>query len=461
MAHPTNRNDLCTCGSGKIFKQCCGNPAEVTRVNTSTGHEKAIERALNWLLTKHRAPLMEALEHEMFGELSDEETKVLQALDQETLQGIEINTMEWLLAEGDILVRGKPKRVADCLLGRGGPLFTADERAFITQLTTQPLRLYVVTDVIPHRQLTLCDALDGRKRPIMVQEKTGSQTLQPGTYLGCRVLKLGDHFELSGAIHAFSPFMGLQAVAVLKQARKEFKGFPEDLDSLMGTMLQRTWLDQFISPTPMPTVIDAYSGEPILFITDHYRVEDWDKLAKILARQKDVDGTQTAGWVRFLDCEDGERRMLVDMQVDRANNRLALLYKTRGYATKGRAWFDTLTGQTVTYLIQDVSDLTRALKAKNPANQKPKKPQPDSLPPEMMTEIVAQTIHKIYTNWADAPMPALNGKTPRQALKTPAGIERVKGLIRSYEAAEKKQAAQHGRSIIPFDFLWDQIGLKP
>lgn len=461
MARQTNRNDLCPCGSGKTFKQCCGHPAKMAAETTATGHEHAVGRAIDWLMTKHRKAMMEALEAELFGALSDEDAKALQALDPETLQGIEINIMEWLLAEGEILVRGKPKRVAACLLGPGGPVFTADERAFIIQLTTQPLRLYVVTDVSPGRQITLCDALDGRKRPITVQEKAGSQTLQAGTYLGCRVLNLADHFKLSGSVLAFSPFMGPEAVAMLKQARKEFKDTPEELGSLLGMMLQRIWLDQFISPMPMPTLIDAYSGDLILLVTDHYQVEDWDKLAKVMARQKDVEGDPLSGWVRFLDCEDGERRTLVDMQVDVAAHRLSLLYKTRNYAEKGRIWFDKLAGKTVTYLIQDVSDPTSAPKTGKTGRQTTRQPQPDDFPPELVAKAAAQLMHRLYANWADEPMPALNGKTPRQALKTPTGTERVKGLIRSYEAAEKKQAAQQGRDIVSFDFLWDQIGLKP
>ena len=49
----------------------------------------------------------------------------------------------------------------------------------------------------------------------------------------------------------------------------------------------------------------------------------------------------------------------------------------------------------------------------------------------------------------------------REAIQTAAGLERVKGLLRSYEAGEKEQALQQGRPEIPYGFLWDAIGLKP
>jgi len=35
----------------------------------------------------------------------------------------------------------------------------------------------------------------------------------------------------------------------------------------------------------------------------------------------------------------------------------------------------------------------------------------------------------------------------------------VRGLLRSYEAGEKDQAAQQGRREISYAFLWEELGL--
>ena len=40
------------------------------------------------------------------------------------------------------------------------------------------------------------------------------------------------------------------------------------------------------------------------------------------------------------------------------------------------------------------------------------------------------------------------------------GLERVKGLLRSYEDGETQQAAQQGRRAISYQFLWDALGLR-
>ena len=65
-----------------------------------------------------------------------------------------------------------------------------------------------------------------------------------------------------------------------------------------------------------------------------------------------------------------------------------------------------------------------------------------------------------YANWCDESIPALDNKTPRQAIQSAAGMERVKGLLRSYEFSEKEQARQQGRTEVSFDFLWAAIGLS-
>jgi len=50
-----------------------------------------------------------------------------------------VNAMEWLLAEGSITVKGQERRVAELLLGRGGPLLSAEQRQWIERLASQPL----------------------------------------------------------------------------------------------------------------------------------------------------------------------------------------------------------------------------------------------------------------------------------------------------------------------------------
>ena len=85
--------------------------------------------------------------------------------------------------------------------------------------------------------------------------------------------------------------------------------------------------------------------------------------------------------------------------------------------------------------------------------------EPPDLDPTLLSQAIGHAIQRAYANWANEPIPLLDNKTPRQAMRTPAGLERVKGLIRSYETDENEQAAQQGRPAVSYAFLWASIGL--
>ena len=460
MTEKIGRNDPCPCGSGKKYKHCCGR-SDADIAPERKGHDGGVERALDWLTTRHRKAVGVAIQEMLFEGLSDEERSALDGLDQDTWQAIQLNATERLLAEGQILVKGEARRVAEVLLGPGGPLFTADQRGWITQLAERPLRLYEVTGVIPGKQMTLCDALDTDAEPIVAHERSGSQESLLGTQIGLRLMEVGDHWELSGATYPFSRLTGPTVITLMREAIEAFGPRREDLPGFLSSLLRRKWLEQFVAPAPMPTLMDAYSGEPILLITDHYRVKDWDALTQALADQADVQGDRTSGWDRLLDGSDGQTRATVTINIGNGKDKIEVFYKTQRMADTGRPWFEALAGHAVQFLSRELSDPKGVMaRMSDDGNSVPAFPPPD-LPPELMAEAIEQAIHRYYANWADEPIPALNGKTPREAIQSLTGLERVKGLLREYEAGEKQQAAQQRRRAISYAFLWEALGIAP
>ena len=79
----------------------------------------------------------------------------------------------------------------------------------------------------------------------------------------------------------------------------------------------------------------------------------------------------------------------------------------------------------------------------------------------MMHQVLNDHMRSFYADWADSPLPALNDQSPREAIRTPEGLEQVKFLLRTYEHGEAAQAKQQNRQPVSFDFLWDALGLAP
>lgn len=323
------------------------------------------------------------------------------------------------------------------------------------------MRLYDVTEVIPGQQMTLCDAVDTEAPPITVRERSGSQASLIGAQVGVRLMDVDGHYELSGAVYVFSHLAGPGIVATLREWVQRLGPRHSDLPEVLSDIIRQQWLEQYFAPMPIPNMVDAFTGEPLLLITDHYRVNDWSALMAALSTQPDVDGDRELGWSRLIDCTDGQRRVAASINPGKSADRLSLFYKTQGYADQGRPWFEALGGTAVQFVSRELADPKGVLSNRLAGHQRTAKAAGPTLPPEVMAEAIEQAIHRMYANWADEPIPALDGKTPRQAIETPAGLERVKGLLRGYEASEQQQAQEQGRRVISYAFLWQTLGIAP
>lgn len=414
-------------------------------------HDQAVPKAMAWLGERHRKGWMNAVKATL-AEFSPDGEFDLGEFDADEGQAILINIGEWLLARGRINARGGLQDINAYLLGPSGPALTAAEARWIAQLRERPLRLYRVTDVRTGEGMTLADALAIDAAPVEVRERSGSRNARPGMVLGARLMDCGDHVELSGAIY---PFAMLREAALLGALQAITRADAQAVQAAIELEIARRWLAQFTEPPPMPELRDAATGEPMLLVTDHYRVRDAAALAAALAAQPDVQGDAQRGWTRNADAGGGLMRSLVAINPGQAADRIELFARTQRLADEGRAWFTALAGAAIEHLTREVTD-PRSAKALAAARSRGA---PVELPPEQLGEIIAQALRNSYANWADEPIPALGGRTPRQAITTPAGLERVKGLLRQYEAGEAEQARAQGRSEVSFQFLWDALGI--
>ena len=115
-----------------------------------------------------------------------------------------------------------------------------------------------------------------------------------------------------------------------------------------------------------------------------------------------------------------------------------MFYRTRLYADDGRNWFEAIVEDAVEFRIRDIQDPGGGLR--HLADDAPPAPGIADVPPELATPAIRQALMRIYANWADEPLLALHERSPREAIATPAGLERVRGLLRSYQPDENRQA---------------------
>ena len=141
---------------------------------------------IGWLAERHRKGWRRAFE-DWLDELRAEDANDgdnYAALGDDGIEMISVNAGEWLLARGEINVRGAQRNINEYLLGRDGPYLTPGQQRWIAQLCEQPLRLYRLTEVRPGEGMTLVDELDASAAPLWVLERSGSHSAHPGLLMG-------------------------------------------------------------------------------------------------------------------------------------------------------------------------------------------------------------------------------------------------------------------------------------
>lgn len=458
MSPKIGRNDPCPCGSGKKYKHCHGGSA-ASASGGGDSHSGAAQRALAWLSQRHRKAMKALFEELLFEDLWPEDGPDPEDVGEDDWAVMLVNLNEWILADGEIEVAGRWHGVNEYLLGDRGPALSPLQRDYLRQLAANPLKLYTVTEVRRGHGLTLVDAMDAESAPSFVQERSGSEAARAGMLIGCRIMRIADHLELSGAIYPFS-MLGETDVRAAVHEAMEATPHPEDRAYEVALAILREWLRQFVMPPRMPTLVDASTGDPLLFVTDHYRIIDSARLVDVLDACTELC-TQDGGWSREEPGADGIVRSRADIRVAKEADRLEVVYRTQRLADDGRRWFEALAGDCVRHLTRELVDpagVAARDRAEGVAREPASSGRPD-LPPEVLSQAIEDALRRSYANWADEPIPALAGKTPRQAMRTAAGLERVKGLLRSYEANESEMAERDGRTAISWRFLWDSLGL--
>jgi hypothetical protein len=65
-----------------------------------------------------------------------------------------------------------------------------------------------------------------------------------------------------------------------------------------------------------------------------------------------------------------------------------------------------------------------------------------------------------FEKWAEEPLSALGERSPRKAVKTPAGRRAVMELLKSFELRDARRILKEGGDPVAFGHIWEGLGLQ-
>jgi hypothetical protein len=264
---------------------------------------------------------------------------------------------------------------------------------------------------------------------VTVHDQLMSENIENNVFFAARAFPAGRfHFvELAGP--PLGAGMGLEAVEFLRRCGMEFT--PEGLrrDAHMFGWLWQ-WIDQW-QATRKPTRLCNTDGEEFLWHIASFSVANPDETRKTLMKRKDIDYDGEADelvWSTPADRDSGAMGDTVTLgRMEFIGDELVVTVNSAQRFTRARQWLEKLPG--VAFKSVRNRRWNEAEKDR-PLDERISPPEPVEMTPEL-NAAVQEMMNKHYTAWIDMPLPALGGKTPRQACRTEAGRQQVTMLIRT------------------------------
>lgn len=343
--------------------------------------------------------------------------------------------------------RPKQETVLEAFLRFAPRPLSPEERSWLEAQRAAWLSVWEVDAVDPGVSLTLRDLLSGEER--FVHESEGSKTLVLRDAVLGRVV---DHEKGSFVcgLHP-NPLPPWDAAEVVRRARgrlRRRRQVPVDRlrDEAFGRYLIRRWeeaVDWLDERTSVPPDLRNTDGDVLLLTTDHFRLERAavGEVAAGLAAMEGVEpaagsdegeGEGAPAYVFFRtgdgQPEDQQRTVVgFGWLTDKA---LRVQTNSRERADALRARIEAACGDGIRHRAREHAD---------PTSEAAPFPSPDSTPAPPVPDALVQEIKRQhYADWADHPLPALDGMTAREAVRTADGRAAVDNLLKQMENQEQR-----------------------
>jgi hypothetical protein len=450
-----DRNDPCWCGSGKKYKKCHlaadeeaerGNrksEAKVKKPQLAAGisfYGALVRKVLDsGEQIRSRAELFEAHQRYFERKAGDVESEIVN----------ESGFFEWYMQ--DFRPGGKGRTLVEEYLRRNSARLGARERALLNSWRAARFGLYEVQDVKKGIGVEMKDLFAGSQ--FFVHDVSASKSAVRWDCIFARFQQFEGRWIFTGNGITVVRTLLPPLVAIVEE---ESRAAGQTAAAYVRANSHRWY--QVLTKLHQGQLAGRRMVNPeedeIEFSSATYLVRDEEGLVAALAaaevfvettEKDETPGIHTFGWLET--GTDGPRRAYGHIGI--RDGRLRFECNSRRRLATGRQLIEKNAGAFLMHEGDTFESLAEAKERMEREGPPKEAAETKGVPPEIEREVLLQLKTEHYANWPDESLPALGGRTPREAVKSEVGRRAVEDLIRMMENGEERQRQEGGAA---FDF---------
>lgn len=442
---PTPRNALCPCGSGRKYKRChgAGVPAErdgngdVARDASRLAAElqrrdhELSDRLLRYAHLHGGQAWVEAC----FGDYAGSAHVAVDAEERPFAFQWSLHHRPWLGSEGSLGAHFRSHE---------GTRLSSALRELLDAHVAAWISLWTVEGVEPGIGLTLRDRLTQELR--FVHERLGSETAATGTTLLARVLDVQGLSILAG-VHP-QPVENDLAFALVTAAKRRgrVRTRPVPRERLRDPAFERWLIAEWralVAARRLPPRVHNTDGDPLEPTVDHFEFPEAQRdmiVARLAAlpMAEDPEDEDAEVLVHFTRPGNARSRAMENTVIGLArigHGRMRLETNSERRADMLRALVERAARPHLRHRLRESEDLDQAMRAAAERTAHRGLPREASPPEEALAALRDYKV-RYYRGWLDEPIPALRGRTPREAARSRELREQLDDLLRRLERGE-------------------------
>ncbi|MBF0588179.1 MAG: hypothetical protein HQL53_03540 [Magnetococcales bacterium] len=409
------------------------------------------------------------------------------------------STTLWGCAFEDFLTRRYPPdsiSVVDDFLKKRSWRVAGPGKQYLRALRDSVMSLYEIVDLSPGRHLVLQDLIRGGP-PVTVIEKAASESLAKWDVIATRVVTVGKKTVISGGILPYGRKRADRVEMILNEVVDQTMENVRKHEAARGVNLTRekvleiilpdsvyvftsTWLLENIEHSTRPqTPLFNMEGEELLISEVHFPVKA-GKDADLIQRISGIPGMESEPsddpfW-NWLEMEGGRKKtasqsggvalstthesgLTVLGTLELKKGRLLLSVNSKGRADRGAALLTKHAGDLLGPPLTSHQTPEQFMESREGSGEPDEPDDASDIPPEEKAKILQQLFDRHYRRTMRERIPALGDKTPKQAMRTKAGREKVIRWLKDLENHEMRRAKAQGDEPYDTSWMWEELGL--